>query len=155
MVKQAPTQDSGPTIWMVGYQGRSWDSIAAALRSYRIGCVVDVRARPFSRRPGFGAPQLARALSGLGVGYLSLPELGCTPDHRRALRRHEPLNVHGDAYRDRLATQGDAVQRLTDLARLRCVLVLCMERRPQECHRAVLAERLAAEGFRVAELLEP
>lgn len=141
------------TIWMGGYEGRTWESIASALGAQGIRCVVDVRARPFSRRPGFSAGQLARGLAVLGVEYVSIPELGCTPDHRRELRKGG--GAHGAAYRERLAQNVAALQQLVALARSRRVLTLCMERRPQQCHRAVLAERLAADGFHVVELLEP
>ena len=68
-------------IYSVGYEGLTVPALIERLQQNRIAELVDVRANPFSRRPGFSKKRLAESLTGAGIEY-----------------RHEPLL--GNAFRD-------------------------------------------------------
>ena len=55
-------------------------------------------------------------------------------------------------YRARLEGRPEMTADLVRRTRSRRTLLLCLERDPQRCHRAVLAERLHAEGIAVVHL---
>jgi uncharacterized protein (DUF488 family) len=140
------------TVFAFGYQGRDLDQLLRAVRASRIELVVDVRERATSRKPGFAAQALKESLSAIGVAYVHLPELGCPSESRHALWRQGDVDPFFESYRRRLAEHPGALPGL--LLRLRSArsLLLCLERDPSRCHRAVLVERLRVEGFAAEEL---
>jgi uncharacterized protein (DUF488 family) len=67
----------------IGYQGATIDRLVEALVAAGVRHLIDVRAVPLSRKPGFSKRQLAAGLDAVGVRYSNLRGLG-TP---RAARR--------------------------------------------------------------------
>src|SRR5512134_1877098 len=65
----------------------------AALKVAGVERVIDVRALPLSRRPGFSKSPLRAALEEAGLDYVHLKALGTPADGRSAARagRHEEL----------------------------------------------------------------
>lgn len=129
----------------------------AILSAAGVNLVVDVRRFPSSRRhPQFNRDQLATALTGAGIGYRHLPDLG----GRREPGVHSPNNGWRDAgfrgYADHMQTPvfADALTQLTDLAGEFTVAVLCAEADWRRCHRALIADALKLAGFDVVHLLD-
>jgi uncharacterized protein (DUF488 family) len=131
----------------LGYQGRDLAEVLQIVRQQHIEQVVDIRDRATSKKPGFSATELHQALARMGVGYSHLPELGCTSESRHALWRGKPLEPFLDAYRRRLAQRPEAFTDLVRRVRSAPTLLLCLERDPSRCHRAVLVEKLRGEGI--------
>ena len=52
-----------PTLYTIGYEKRSIDDLLWVLRARGVDCVVDVRLKPWSRRPGFSKTKLAASLA--------------------------------------------------------------------------------------------
>lgn len=136
-----------PRVLTIGYERRSLADVVRVLREHGVRTVVDVRERPFSRRPEFERDALARALPRHGLRYVHAPDLGCALPERQALRRGGAFAAYARAYEQRLARHWDALEWLEDLARRERVVLLCTERRVTECHRLVLADVLAGRGF--------
>lgn len=103
------------TMFTVGYANKTLSDIIALMITRRIIWLVDVRSIPFSRKPEFNRPALERAL---GKRY-------CW-DGARLGGKGWPVKPEG--YDEGLK---DLVQR----GKLVNVLVMCMEKDPDQCHR--------------------
>jgi uncharacterized protein (DUF488 family) len=80
-------------IFTIGYEGATVAEFLAALRQAGVRRVIDVRALPLSRRPGFSKTPLRGALAEAGIDYVHLKALGTPADGRAAARagRHSEL----------------------------------------------------------------
>ena len=109
--------------------------------------VIDVRAVPNSRRPGFSKNSLKNALAEVGIDYVHLKALGTPADGRSAARagRHEDLQR---IYAGQLDLPEAIVQaaQMRDLAAEKPSALLCYEREPAQCHRSLLLAAVAADA---------
>src|SRR5919107_650131 len=80
-------------IFTIGYERATVGDFLAALQAGGVERVIDVRAVPNSRRPGFSKTPLSNALAEAGIDYVHLRALGTPADGRAAARagRHEDL----------------------------------------------------------------
>jgi uncharacterized protein (DUF488 family) len=116
--------------------------------------VVDVRAVAASRRPGFSKTALAGALSERGIGYLHLRPLG-TPKAGREAARKGRIGEMREIFEGQLETPEAelAMEQALAAALERRAALLCFEADAGQCHRAVVAERLAKRArFEVRDL---
>lgn len=110
------------------------------LRQSRIGELVDVRASPNSRRPGFSKKRLAESLAGAGILYRHEPLLG------NAFRDVKDFAAAMDLMRRHLESgePAEAVARLAAAAEGGRIAVLCLESDQSRCHRQVVLEAVLA-----------
>jgi uncharacterized protein (DUF488 family) len=152
----SPTSDVGPVaaieVFTLGYQTRDLEEVLRTVQSHRIEQVLDVREYAMSKKPGFSAAELKEALARIGVAYIHLPELGCSRGSRHALWRGKGTEAFLEEYRRRLAERPQAYAELIYRIRSARSLLLCLERDPSRCHRAVLGERVRAEGIPTQDL---
>ena len=122
---------AGGRIYSVGYEGLSVAGLVERLQQSRIEELVDVRANPFSRRPGFSKKRLAETLSAAGIIYRHEPLLG------NAFRELDDFAAAMALMREHLAAgePAEAVARLVALAEGRRIAVLCLEADQSRCHR--------------------
>ena len=73
-------------IFTIGYEGATVGEFLAALQQAGVKRVIDVRAVPNSRRPGFSKTPLRNALAETGIDYVHLRALGTPADGRAAAR---------------------------------------------------------------------
>ena len=127
-------------IYSVGYEGLTVAGLVERLQQSRIEELVDVRANPYSRRPGFSKKKLSESVAAAGIAYRHEPELG------NAFRDEEDFDTAMDLMRAHLATgePAEAVARLVSLADGRRIAVLCLENDQRRCHRQVVLEAAAA-----------
>lgn len=64
------------TIYTIGYEATTMADFIATLHAAGIERVIDVRALPLSRRPGFSKTALAAELRSNGIDYSHLKALG-------------------------------------------------------------------------------
>ena len=76
-------------IFTIGYEKSTQAELIAALQKAGVERVIDVRAVPLSRRPGFSKNVLANGLAEHGIGYILLKALGTPPEGREAARKHD------------------------------------------------------------------
>ncbi len=144
-----------PGAWTVGYEGLDVGGLLAALKGAGVETLVDVRERPLSRKAGFSKTALSKAVSEAGLQYVHLGALGSPASARDAFREDGDLARLRRAYLTHLRKQSKAIATLEGLlAESRCAL-LCYEREPGECHRAILCEQLAKEGYAFSHLRPP
>jgi uncharacterized protein (DUF488 family) len=157
-----------PTVATIGVYGWTLDGFLEALRTARVGLVLDVRQRRAVRGSEYAWANSARlqaALAGAGVGYRHLRELAPTTELRRLQYREDARLGVGKrsraelapAYRDRytreILDRVDVAAIVAGLPRDAPSALLCVERDPEACHRSLVAERLAAEhGAAVTDL---
>jgi uncharacterized protein (DUF488 family) len=140
-------------IFTIGYEGTTMEAFLATLRDAGVEQVIDVRALPLSRRPGFSKNILATTLKDSGIGYVHLKALG-TPKPGRDAAKKGDWRTMEKIYAGQLQmpeAQAQAAQ-LRDLAAERACAVLCFEHNPKHCHRTMLL-REEGEGFEVVDLL--
>lgn len=131
-------------IFTIGYEGTTMAEFLAALKGAGVNRVIDIRAVPNSRRPGFSKNSLKNALAEVGIDYVHLKALGTPADGRSAARagRQEDLER---IYAGQLELPEAMVQsqQMRELAAEAPSALLCYERDPAGCHRTLL---LAAEA---------
>lgn len=131
-------------VFTIGYEAATMADFLAALTRAGVQRVIDVRALPLSRRPGFSKTTLAASLAEAGIGYVHLKALGTPKRGRDAAKKGDVERLEA-VYADQLElpeAQAQAAQMLALAAEMPSAL-LCYERDPKHCHRTLL---LAAEG---------
>lgn len=129
----------------IGYSGATPELFIAALARAGVDVLVDVRAVPASRKPGFSKGALAATLEAAGIRYLHLPALGNPPAGRAAAkagRTEEYRRIFRSALEDEAARA--ALAEVARLAAAGLPCLMCLEADPAQCHRGLIAERLAA-----------
>lgn len=139
-------------ILTIGHSNHSPERFLALLAGAGASLLVDVRSLPFSRRlPHFSRPHLAPLLGRAGIAYEFLGDsLGGRPARPDLLRDgiadYEEMAAE-PAFRAGLA-------RVQEVAAERRTVLLCAERDPLDCHRALLVGRaLAAAGAAMTHIL--
>jgi uncharacterized protein (DUF488 family) len=132
------------TIFTIGYEGATMAEFIDALRRAGVERVIDVRALPLSRRPGFSKSPLTAELRAAGIDYVHLKDLGTPKRGRDAAKKGDVATLEA-VYADQLALPEAqaAAAKMRALAAEKPTALLCFERDPCHCHRTLL---LAAEG---------
>lgn len=133
-------------IFTIGYEGTTQAEVIAALKAAGVARVIDVRAVPMSRKPGFSKNVLAAGLAEAGIDYVHLRALGTPPAGREAARKGQ-WAVMTRIYAEQLETPeaGAEAARMIALAEEKPSALLCFERDPAQCHRTPLRESVMAE----------
>lgn len=141
-----------PHIFTIGYEKTTQAELIAALKKAGVTQLIDVRARPISRKPGFSKKMLAASLAEEGIAYVGLTALGTPPDGRDAARDHR-LDDLDRIYSAQLETPEAelAAQQLKELVTEKPSALLCYERDPEFCHRTLLHNKILA-GYAVTDL---
>ena len=137
---------TGKRIFTIGYEGATQAELIAALQAAGVARVIDVRAVPLSRKPGFSKNVLAAGLKAAGIGYVHLKALGTPPAGREAARRGDMATMER-IYAAQLETPeaGAAAAQMIALAEEAPAALLCFERDPAQCHRTPLRESVMAD----------
>jgi len=143
-------------IHTIGHSTREISELIAALGSFGVQRVVDVRTIPGSRRcPQFNREPLREALEAAGIGYRHAEGLG-------GLRKPMKDSVNGAWRNDSFRAfadymQGEAfAQALEELQREAAgvtVALLCAEAVPWRCHRSLIADALTVRGHQVIHIM--
>lgn len=140
-------------VFTVGHSNRSTSDFTSLLRAYGINAIADVRSHPYSRiHPQFCREPLSRDLKRSGVAYVFLgAELGARPADASTY-------VGGVVNFDRLASTplfASGVRRVLKGSERYRIALLCAEKDPLGCHRAILVGRhLVAAGATVEHVVD-
>lgn len=152
MVRRVGLEEA-PEVLTIGHSNHAIGAFLELLARHRMATVADVRSVPYSRRhPQFNRRALERSLGQHGIRYLFLgAELGA--------RSADPscYDEEGRVQYSRLArtaTFRRGIGRVLDEAVVSRVALLCAERDPANCHRAILvAPALVWRGAGVTHIL--
>ena len=134
-------------IFTIGYEATTVGEFLAALSAAGVKRVIDVRAVPNSRRPGFSKTPLRNALAEAGIDYVHLRALGTPAAGREAARkgRHDDLRrIYAGQLELPEAIAAGA--QMMELAREKPSALLCYERDPAGCHRTLLVAAVVPEA---------
>jgi len=143
----------GDLVYTIGHSTHSIERFIELLVSYSVTAVADVRSRPYSRfNPQFNRETLRAALKTRGVSYVFLGrELGARCEDRSCY-------VDGRVRYDLLARTGpfqEGLTRVAEGAASHRIALMCAEKDPLTCHRAILVCRhLATRGIAAQHVLE-
>lgn len=134
-------------LFTIGYQGTTQAELVATLKAAGVEQVIDVRAVPLSRKPGFSKNVLAAGLKEAGIGYVHLKALGTPPAGREAAHRGDHATL-ARIYAGQLDLPEAIVQaaEMRALAAAKPSALLCFERDPAECHRSLLIAAVASDA---------
>lgn len=138
-------------VFSIGHSDHSMDAFLALLAQQQVTAVADVRSSPYSRHhPHFAKAALASSLRAAGLAYVYLgDQLGGLPSARVRAQ------MQGSGYTAMAATvefrQG--IERLRQGSARHRIALMCAERDPINCHRALLVGRaLSACGVQVEHI---
>ena len=134
-------------LFTIGYEGATVGEFLEALQQAGVERVIDVRAIPNSRRPGFSKTPLRNALAEAGIDYVNLRALGTPAEGRAAARAGRKADLEriygGQLELPEAMAQG---AQMIDLALEKPSALLCYERDPAACHRWLLLSAVAPDA---------
>lgn len=139
-------------IYTIGYEAVTMAEFVAALQAASVRRVIDVRALPLSRRPGFSKSSLAAELATHDIDYVHLKALGTPKRGRDAAKKGDVATLRA-VYDEQLELPEAQAQAaiMLDLAAEMPSALLCFEREPAHCHRTLLLEAVG-QGAEIVEL---
>jgi uncharacterized protein (DUF488 family) len=143
------------TIYTIGHSTRTIEQFIALLKAHNIEELVDVRTIPKSRHnPQFGSEEIAASLEKAGIAYKQFAKLGGL---RRTSKDSINLGWQNTSFRgfaDYMATSEfrTGLDELQTLAEKKTVAIMCAEAIPWRCHRSLIADALAVEGWHVLHI---
>jgi len=146
------------TLYSVGHSNRTIEELIALLGQAGIETLVDVRAQPRSmRHPQFNEDLLRAACERAGIVYHWAGRQlgGLRAAH--AGSPHTALAEEVRGFADHMGTEPfkKAAAQLLQMAVRAPTAMLCAERDPAHCHRALIADYLLLQGARVLHLMAP
>jgi uncharacterized protein (DUF488 family) len=144
---RVPAEEGKMHIFTIGYEATTLAEFLAALQQAGVERVIDVRAVPNSRRPGFSKTALGNALAEIGIDYVHLKALGTPSDGRSAARAGRQDDLER-IYAGQLGLPEAMVQaeEMRELAAEKPSALLCYERDPAGCHRSLLLTAVAPDA---------
>ena len=140
-------------IYTLGHSTHTFEHLLSLLRQHEITALADVRSQPYSRiNPQFNREPFRKALQDSGLSYVFLgAELGA--------RSEDPsCYVNGRVRYDLLALTSvfqSGIERLEKGMSKYRIAILCAEKEPLACHRAILISRnLRERGVCVRHILD-
>ncbi|HEX7127695.1 MAG TPA: DUF488 domain-containing protein [Thermodesulfobacteriota bacterium] len=153
--------DRLPPLLTIGHSTRPLPGLIALLARHGVRSLADVRAFPGSRaNPQYRRESLEPALAAAGIRYEWIPALG-----GRRPRPPGPPRLGGwsepgfQGYEAHMSTDefASGLARLLALARETApdrTAFMCSEARWWSCHRAMIADALAARGLAVRHIMD-
>ena len=124
-----------PTIFTCGHQGRTITEIHGIIREYKIDDWIDIRSKPYSRDHQFSQRYFKPSIEQTGCKYHGITALGGLPG---------TWTVDGRAKSCRSVIANAKAGKV--------IMIMCMERNVNQCHRKDLAKIFVAGGCKVVNL---
>ena len=133
-----------PTLFTIGYEGKSLELYINSLILNDVRVLCDVRKNAYSQKYGFSKSQLEKACKGVNIGYIHIPELGIESDKRQNLCSQQDYDHLFDIYeKTTLVNNWEYVLKVRELIDTYGRIALtCFEKDPRQCHRSRIAAAL-------------
>lgn len=146
-------------IYTIGHSTHSIDTFIHMLKVAQIELLADVRAFPASRKfPQFNQNELKESLSMHAIGYAYFPLLAGRRNKSQLIQ--EELNdgwqnqsFHNDADYSLTGDFQLGMKQLKKSAQQQTTAYCCSERHPSRCHRLLISNVLAANGWIVKHII--
>ncbi|MEW6248034.1 MAG: DUF488 domain-containing protein [Nitrospirota bacterium] len=140
-------------LYTIGHSTHTAEKVIELLRQHGVTAVADVRSQPYSRmNPQFNREPFSSRLKDAGIAYVFLGrELGARSEDRSC---YENGKVRYDLLaRTPLFAAG--LERILRGMKTQTIALMCAEKDPITCHRAILICRhLASREVEIAHILE-
>ena len=139
-------------VFTIGHSTHALARFIALLQKHGMTAIGDVRSKPYSRmNPQFNREELKAALREHGIAYVFLgKELGARSEDASCYQ-------NGKVQYDRLAETELfqlGIKRVREGAAKYRIALMCAEKEPLECHRAILVARhIVSIGFEIQHIL--
>jgi uncharacterized protein (DUF488 family) len=133
-------------IFTAGYEGIGVVEFLTRLKKSGVQTVVDVRANPISRKPGFSKNALATHLKAAGVEYQHVPALGCPKKVRDRYKLDGDWAAYTRGFSAYLQGQAEALAGVARIAAHSKTCLICFEADFNFCHRTFVARGAAILG---------
>lgn len=129
-------------IFTIGHSNRSIEQFIAALKSFGVTMLADIRSVPASGFcPQFNKADLQHSLKEAGIGYIHLPQLGGKrPGGFKSYMETKDFYV--------------AVHALTQVALKHQLAYMCAEADWKQCHRSLISGFLFRAGWQVEHIAD-
>ena len=138
-------------LYTIGHSNHDIATFIGLLKQHGVSALCDVRSHPYSRFvPQYSRDALKAAIANSGIAYVFLgKELGARSENPSCYRQ-------GKVQYDRLAQEpqfAEGLQRIRQGIDRYCLALMCAEKDPLDCHRALLvARRLHESGLAVSHI---
>jgi len=139
-------------VFTIGHSTQTAEHFIELLQAHGISAIADVRSSPYSRtNPQFNRETLRETLRQCGIAYVFLgSELGARSKDPRCYRAGK---VQYDLLAQTTSFQ-EGIARVIEGSQKYSVCLMCAEKDPLECHRAILVGReLHERGIAVIHVL--
>jgi uncharacterized protein (DUF488 family) len=131
-------------VYSIGHSNHEIQHFIGMLRQHNINALADVRSHPYSRfSPQYTKDLLKPALADAGIAYIFLgKELGARSDNPECYK-------NGKVQYARLAKQTifkEGINRIQEGSERFRIALMCAEKDPLECHRALLVSKALFES---------
>lgn len=131
-------------VLTIGHSNHSSERFVALLKQHDVTALVDVRSHPYSRYlPQFCRDTLREMLHQQGIAYVFLgKELG-------ARSQNPACYINGKVQYNRLAQEAQfsqGIERIRQGTKRYRIALMCAEKDPIDCHRAILVARHVAKA---------
>jgi uncharacterized protein (DUF488 family) len=140
-------------ISTIGYENRTLADVIATLKAAGIALLIDIRDAPISRKPGFSKKMFGASLEEAGIRYWHVRALGTPKPGRDAAKRGDRATFHR-IYDAQFKTEEArlAFAEVLRAAERSSACLLCYEEDHEKCHRQIVVDAMAAQGFAVRHL---
>lgn len=146
------------TLYTVGHGDRTLDELLELLKQNGVEILVDVRARSADEEhPNFHRDHLRHACERSGLEYhWAGHHLGGRRRARAGSRHTAIIDERLRGFADFMDTEDFKIglRQLFGLNEHGVTALLCVERYPQKCHRAMIADALLLKGVSVVHLID-
>ena len=138
-IKTQIPDTTNPSIFTIGYEGKSIDKYLSYLVFSGIKVLIDVRANAISMKPEFSERNLGNFCNLMDIKYIHIPELGISSKQRKAIKDKKILFQD---FRTNLTSNGSYyLNKIRELAiTYKRIALTCFEANPEECHRSIVAK---------------
>lgn len=142
------------TIYSIGYSGFSIKNFVNTLQSNQVSLLVDVRSQPYSQHfPDYSKDSLEKTLKDSGIYYRNYAkEFGARQEERKYYTNEGYLDFELFAKSSLYLSGYEKL--INSMKRDYRFVLMCAEKDPFNCHRAILVSRSFHDaGYKVIHLL--
>ncbi|MDO8589582.1 MAG: DUF488 domain-containing protein [Armatimonadota bacterium] len=134
-------------LYTIGHTKKNLRRFVELMRDAGVDAVVDIRLKNSSQLAGYSkGDDLAFVLEELlGIKYLHVLDLAPTEELLEQYRKDKDWRNYHAAFAELMRDRGAIAAAWKTLSAFKCPCLLCAEDDPQQCHRRVVAELLAAD----------
>jgi uncharacterized protein (DUF488 family) len=142
-------------VYTVGHSTRPIDEFLQLLAAHGVEQVADVRTIPRSRHnPQYSQMALRASLKTARIRYRHMPKLGGLRHARKDSPNAGWINASFRGFANHMQSKAfqDGLRRLEAEACKRVTAIMCAEAFVARCHRWLIADALAVDGWRVLHI---